>query len=413
MQPLKIAIVSDLHIGLGAISKSLCPEPNKKNKVDLSEFRSKFDVDYIEIFSDFIKKHPITYDYLFILGDITDSGKPEEIDFASKLIVNLSEILNIPLRKVIFIPGNHDVDWSILEDQDRTGVKWSQRYLSFLHDKFCFKDIVRNGVGNILEEPYFSIFSYDDIFIVGYNSAHHDDPHRDHFGLITQKHLDEISKAIEAATVPEDKLKIFLLHHHPFSYDEPVPDDYDRSLLQNSEQLESLLFANNFDMIIHGHKHLPRFKTISIDNEKPIASLCAGSFAKKMSSSWAGAITNQFHIVEIEGRENLIIHGTIWSWGYTRIRGWEKSTKRQAGIEHCEPFGLYLIPGTLEAILEPLIKARLSEKGFAEWSYISNIDTQLKRLRPKQFLRVLDKIAAANGCRRRYEDIENIILLKE
>ena len=415
MTPIKIAIISDVHIGLGARAKDLCPKPSSNNKKDLQVYNKKIDDKYFEKFLSFIEENDLQADYLMISGDLTHKAHPNEVKMASELIENLRIALKVDEKKVVFTPGNHDVDWSILDDEDSTGIRWENRYETLKYNKFLFKNIIDLADGDLCLEPYFSTWSFDDLIVTAYNTSHHDDPFQaNHYGLVDIKHLYKLKEYLKSIELPDGKVRLFLIHHHPVLYSEPFPGDTDFSAMQNAEKLLDILSEFNFDILIHGHRHCPRFRTHSIDGSPPLAILGAGSFSAEFDSRWYGAVNNQFHIVHILDRdpEDLVLQGFVKSWGYTFIRGWEKSTKDYAGIHHIEPFGAYILPHKLREFLRPIIDERFKKSDYIEWKTITSKHPQLKHLRTETVLNVLDSLAPAFKCRRMHDTPEKIILLK-
>jgi len=63
------------------------------------------------------------------------------------------------------------------------------------------------------------------------------------------------------------QLRLFVVHHHPIQYSEPYPDIpafVDFSILSNAGNLHALLRKHNFDILIHGHRHVPKFESHTI-----------------------------------------------------------------------------------------------------------------------------------------------------
>ena len=415
MKPIKIAIISDIHIGLGARAKDLCPKPSSNKRKELQVYNKKFEDNYFERFLSFAKDNDIQADYLMIPGDLTHRSHPNEIKMASELIEKLRIVLKVDETKVVFTPGNHDVDWSILDDGDSTGIRWENRYEIFKHNKFSFKTIIDQADGDLCLEPYFSTWSYDDLFVTAYNTSHHDNPSQaNHYGLVDVTHLNKLKEYLNSIELPSEKARIFLVHHHPVLYSEPFPGDTDFSTMQNAEKLIEVINEFNFDILIHGHRHCPRFRTHSLDGARPLAILGAGSFSAEFDSRWYGVVNNQFHIVYIleRDKDDLVLQGHVSSWGYTYCRGWEESTRDYAGINHIEPFGAYILPHKLKEFLTPIINEHLKKSNYVEWKMITKKHPRLKHVRTDTVLNVLDSLAPVLNCRRMHDTPEKIILLK-
>lgn len=417
MPDIRVAIIGDIHAGLAATAKDLCPQPPADKCTDLSIYNGKHDDDYAAKFADFLSENDIQSDYMLLSGDLTNSAQPDEIHIVSTLIEKISNALDVRNDNIVFVPGNHDVNWKLLDTPDSTGIYWSERYGPFLKDRFQFQSILNNadGDGHVFENPFFSTWSYDDLFIVGYNSAHHDDPDQAlHYGLVDPNHLSALDAHLDSSAISSNKICILLVHHHPIPYSDPSPRIPDFSGMVNSEHLMELLVKYHFDFVVHGHKHWPRFQTYSRDGAKPIGILCTGSFSVELDSRWAGTIRNQFHLVTFEDKDEVddMAKGRVESWSYSYIRGWEKSDHKTSGIPHIEAFGTYLLPSRLEERLRPIIDERFHEVDYIEWSSIVEIAQELKHMRTNRIIEVLDSMAASLNYERQGETPESIILLK-
>ena len=54
-------------------------------------------------------------DFVFVTGDVSHSGQPEEYDRASRFFNRLQDSTSIPKERLFFIPGNHDIDRKRIE----------------------------------------------------------------------------------------------------------------------------------------------------------------------------------------------------------------------------------------------------------------------------------------------------------
>lgn len=404
MKKLNIAVLSDLHIGNGARAKDLCPYENNK----------AVDDDYLSTFIDFIKDNDIHANYLIISGDISDKAQPEEFDKASTLITKITKALKVPKRNIFFVPGNHDVDWTVLNNSDKTGLRATQKYDPIKFKKWVFSKIIGRGRSSLFESPHFTIWDSTDILVVGYNSSWHDDPKLSvHHGLLSNDSLVQLDQHLKMINDLESKLKIFLVHHHPIQYSDPLPDTPDFSAMTNSEYLLDILKSYSFDMLIHGHKHSPRFKTMNIDSGFPLIILCSGSFSCRLDTRWSGHVNNQFHMIEIHGRDEkeLCTYGTVNSWTYLSGHGWRPSEVHN-GIRHKNYFGKYTNPNKLKNFLAPIIKKELKKKDYVLWSAISTKQPELKYLQLDLLISVLKEISNDLEFDLHDEKSENLIILK-
>lgn len=406
MFPVKLAVISDLHIGKSARSKDLCPHTDSK-AID-SDFKSKF--------TEFLGKNLITADYLVIPGDITDNADPNEFELASSFISDIAAKLKVPSDKIIIVPGNHDVNWALLQvnPSDKSGFYYGLRYAPLASADHIFDEILNRGSHNLLDSPHITIWEYGSAIIVGLNSSWHDNPDVSvHHGLVSNETITELEQVLNSLDLESPRLKIFVLHHHPVAYSDPIAHVPEFSMMTNSPNLLKLLQSKHFDLCIHGHKHVPHFESHSLSSGFPLAILAAGSLSAMLDTRWSGCVNNQFHLIHIKGRdsESKSAYGQVESWTYTSASDWTKS-KSHNGIRHLVPFGTYLNPNILSKELELKISSSLATKTFVTWSDITKLNPNYCFLPPDLVINVLDKIKNNVGFDRHGTPPDEIVMTK-
>src|SRR5690606_36797726 len=150
------------------------------------------------------------------------------------------------------------------------------------------------------KSPYFVTCDCPDLQVLCISSAAVDSPDEQmHRGHSDQDALELISE--ELNLWPEDtRPRIAVLDHHAIVQDEPKAQYPDYSNVDNGESLLPILFDRDIDMVLHGHKHFPLFKTYSQNNSSQIALLGAGSFSHKMPTHWEGIVANGIHVINFE-----------------------------------------------------------------------------------------------------------------
>ena len=400
---IKLAVMSDLHVGLAARSKDLCPEPPTNSRKKRAKYNSKIDDTYRQKFVQFIQGEGITADYLVLPGDLTNEAHPKEVELVSIFIMQAADALGVLYDKIVFAPGNHDVDRSVLDPNDSTGVRWEQRYDPMGHSSFHFRTLVDLGKGDVFLPPHFVLWTFDDLLVVAYNSASHDNPleeqHIDH-GLADPVHLEAIRTCLDSIGSSDGRLRLFLVHHHPIDFTNPIPTTPDFSLMTNAENLLSLLHEHGFDLLIHGHKHHPRFETHSTQTYPHLPILCSGSFSIDIDTEWVGTIANQFHLVKVDCRATTgnCIKGKIESWANYHAKGWFPSEESFCGIQHITPFGKYLMPAELDALLEPFISEKLARYDCVLWKHVLNQFPELKYLPVNSAEAAFQRLASKLDC---------------
>lgn len=372
---MKILVISDLHIGMAARAKELCPYPEGFNKDD------KLVSSFIESIKDYTSNYG-NINYVIIPGDITNKSQLTEIQCADTFIRKLSTELRIGIDRFIFVPGNHDVNWSVFEGattKEERSLRKTQKYDSLTNSRVHnFSDIVSN---DLLVAPYLKIWEFGDSVFIGYNSSWHDDAESElHYGAIEQEQLDELDRKLSALHCSSlNKLKFFIAHHHLIQYPNPHPLWKDFSCMQNAQSILRILSKYSYNFVIHGHKHVPYFYSISLNSFPYINLLCAGSYSYEIPTQIAGSVGNVYHIIEFE--DTITCKGKIKTKAYDQIRSIWINSKENHGINHIDSFGNRLEQVDLyeqcKLYLEPLItgnfkKEKDLERAIPDLIYLQN-----------------------------------------
>jgi len=249
--------------------------------------------------------------------------------------------------------------------------------------------------------------------VVAYNSSWDDDPKKaEHRGTIADEHLDELTEYLTSLDLSASKLRVFLVHHHPVQYSDPVNDPPDISIMTNAERLLDILESHRFDLLVHGHKHKPNFRTHIIDSGSPLAILGSGSFSIGLDTRWSGHVSNQFHLLTVDGRDEFAcICGKLESWAYLCGKGWVPS-KPSTGIRHNVPFGTYILPENLKTVLRPMVLAEIDKKGNIGWTEIIAAKPQFRYLPVELVISVLEDLSSELSLKRFGEPPDDIILVR-
>ncbi|MEE4412041.1 metallophosphoesterase, partial [Serratia sp. C2(2)] len=100
---MKILIISDLHVGTTARAKDFCTLNGNASSAITENF--------IDDFRELVENEKINATHLLIAGDITNSGETLEFEIAAERIKEIITILDIDVKNVFFVPGNHDGNW--------------------------------------------------------------------------------------------------------------------------------------------------------------------------------------------------------------------------------------------------------------------------------------------------------------
>lgn len=385
-----IAVISDLHIGPSGRMPDFNPFSTPRGSTD--EFKREFER--------FVTSTNCKADMLIVPGDVTDRGHPDEYKRAEQLIKFVADCLSVDEDRIIIGLGNHDCSWALSQAiaDDTTGLRQKVKFLPIL-DNAWFANKTQTG-GSLTSEPFFTIRELKDTYLVCYNSACWDDfDNKPHHGIAVEEHMIQLAKAIKnnpsASLVP----RICITHHHPLNYSDPRPNQPDFSAMTNAERFLDVLRNASFDLLIHGHKHSPRFGVHQINNSLPLGILCAGSFSRDLDSSWTGVVANQFHMIEIDGRDASSgqLFGAVRSWAL-RLGSWEESNRKYQGMPHISSFGYTLSADDVVARFTHALRPTLDARGYLEPSDFLTAEPKLKYAFAPWYVQVLRRLAIEWGC---------------
>mgnify|MGYP003292254606 CR=1 FL=1 len=102
---IKVAFFSDIHFGKDGRGDFTIPNAG----IGMGELSTEREMG-AELISSLKELAP---EYLFIAGDLTSVGSPEEYYYCERKILEIAEQADIDRNKIIWCTGNHDNDWTI------------------------------------------------------------------------------------------------------------------------------------------------------------------------------------------------------------------------------------------------------------------------------------------------------------
>lgn len=409
---MKIVVLSDLHTGTASIAQDFT----------LGDSQNGVKLRYLEDFQDIVQKESIKADYLIVPGDITHRAEHREFELAASNIQKCADILEVPHSNILFVPGNHDSNWDCekqsIENGEPENLVIASKYRFIANNPF-FKSIENRAVtGSFYEEPYFALWSDEKTNIIGLNSAVFDTfDKQPHHGAIRQADLNKLEATIiEHNLKSSSKVNILILHHHPITHPDLSFETADLSMVQNASQLMELATKYNFNFVVHGHKHIPRFHLVMDAYDHPVNVFCSGSFSARNDDRWFQGVPHAFHVIEVNefcSRFNTP-QGVIKSWFHYTGHGWITSESPN-GIPHKEYFGNRMDKLALTAELERIIKAKFMSNSALKWSEIIQVNPNIKYSPRKLLNQIIEELAIQYNFE--FYDLkspdEQFILIKE
>ncbi|MEI8288166.1 MAG: metallophosphoesterase [Verrucomicrobiota bacterium] len=237
---------------------------------------------------DDIYRQNLTIDLLTFTGDIAFSGKKEEYELANEILFEpLLKRFQVSQKKVVLIPGNHDVDRSLIDAMEESGLRKSLTTSEiaggvFKENKYSSKRLAgyyeflktrsNHPAGQFTHHSQ-SIQGFD-IGVAGLNSAWRCSGDKDRGKLfLTHEQVNIAADALDKCA-----LRIALIHH-PLDWFHPG----------EKEILEDL--KRRFEIILTGHLHT----SVSIEEQ----TTAYNSLFLTVPAIYAGAHGDGYNIYRI------------------------------------------------------------------------------------------------------------------
>lgn len=315
----RVALISDIHFGLLSRTAefSVPGEPIK----DETEGGESLKNSMVTLLKD------KGIEYLFVSGDLTSRGSPQEFSYCERLLLEIAEELGLSKERIILCMGNHDIDWNIANLFDTKKEYQNEFPKELVQEKYkriaasvpVFNMDTIQTPENGCDAPFSGIYENDQfvVFVLNTGWLCTKDQAIRH-GKLKKEQLDWLEAQAEEYKDTK-KWKIVMMHHHPFNYRYPkISEDY--STLEEGSELLELIGKCGFNLVIHGHRHHPRAETHFRSGWKnPITFICAGSFAVNSEHRGYGQIPNTLHILELT-EEIGTLHFS--SYEYSLPMGW-------------------------------------------------------------------------------------------
>ena len=151
------------------------------------------------------------------------------------------------------------------------------------------------------------------LFLAGLNSCVFEDQDS-HYGFVGKKQLQVVKQQL--MDIADETVKIAVLHHHVI----PVKELYefqkgevvmDRSIVRDFSLVEEQLHGLGFDIVLHGHKHVPSLRESSLrsvlvgDQNPKRLIICGAGSVSVADEELPQAVRNQFQILHFERRRRL------------------------------------------------------------------------------------------------------------
>lgn len=249
-----------------------------------------------------LKQTRRTIDAIIVSGDVTYRGSRAGLEALPSLIQELGDCAPNRSDHIVVVPGNHDVHWE-------TDPSTPERYEGFLEiiRSNGYTTPVLEGIDSLdlvgRDSPGPVIQINDEILIAAMNSANYSGVLEDvpnavlaqveslaaesqatralatqlrrlrlhDIARINPDQLNAIVNAIDSGGFQPNAVRFAVMHHQllPISSEEEVKTF---EAFTNLGEIRAFLVANEFDVVLHGHKHTPRvYEDVLRDFDQPHA----------------------------------------------------------------------------------------------------------------------------------------------
>ncbi len=243
MSTVKIVHLSDTHLGNDYVFRSLLRKRAYWNTEDEKLLRN---------LTDAIRK--IGPDYVIHTGDVVNKSTSSNFTHAADRLRTLFENGGVDVkRRVLIIPGNHDVKVLAGNHEYWGRLEGFHHFLKWFFDETDYQSRSANFVVTDLERKLW-IFCLDSTLKEKYQFAE---------GEIGQGQWDWFSSQIETLKKVhldhEQFVKIVALHHHPH----PIRSGGQERFMQLLDAGKAIaeFKRHGVNLVLHGHKHFPHVLT--------------------------------------------------------------------------------------------------------------------------------------------------------
>ena len=323
----RVAVFSDIHFGQMARTHFFTApgemiKGNSRGEVPLGE-------GLISLMKELMPE------YIFIAGDLTSAAEPQEFYYCEKKILEIADQVGVNRDKIICCTGNHDVDWQISKLFNNTKGLFEHEEIVIECRKEKYQKIAASVANVCFEElkspeggpaPFSGIYESIDFVAFILNTSLNCGPNLKYsHGELTEVQLKWLEKQLDCYNQDERK-KIVLMHHHPFNYPYPTLSE-DISQIKEGADFVELAELKGIDLVIHGHRHHPKVKTVSTGGRSVVTYFCAGSLSVNAEHRSDGDIPNTVHFIDIDKEKDYFV---LHNYSYSGTEGWYKTRNSNA-----------------------------------------------------------------------------------
>ncbi|RCH53830.1 hypothetical protein DJ568_14895 [Mucilaginibacter hurinus] len=215
---------------------------------------------YVATFTDTVKKDfPNETLHLLITGDISDSGEKIQFSEAKRLITKIMGDLNIPVERLLLLPGDHDVHRRSLQNETEQRPNRNSHLLNsikFQNFAEFYKDVTLKDFpfDNVIVDHMI----VDSVVFVGFNSNYKINAGGGLGHIPISKFNEEINQLKQS--IDSGKQWVACWHHNlTAGYDNSNNGQWET---ENRQHLLSEIERQEIKLIVSGNEHIMDAKTV-------------------------------------------------------------------------------------------------------------------------------------------------------
>jgi 3',5'-cyclic AMP phosphodiesterase CpdA len=196
-----------------------------------------------------LRQQNLVPELVVVTGDLLDRGSVAGVPMAVRFLEELCAGLGLPRRRMILVPGNHDV----LRDAGPAGryVLFDQIWRGFYGDEW---PRFTSSTPDYHRVHLFDLSDELGVEVVGFNSCEALDPARkQEYGSVGTAQRDRAEQLLEANR-GRSLFRIAAMHHHLESPEGTIRGDY--SVMADAPLTLRWLMRQRFQLVLHGHQHV-------------------------------------------------------------------------------------------------------------------------------------------------------------
>lgn len=263
-------------------------------------------VDDVEYLKEKYNVHP---NAVVVTGDVAEGSVPQEYALARSFFEKLAAKLKLPRERIVIVPGNHDVNWSLCQAARLTSEATERDFDEPYIDKFGnyrgFYNELFKGIFQFDESNLFQVheFRAEKTLIVGFNSCvRESERDEDHYGWIGLEQVHAARARCDEIDADGRWLRIAAMHHNFL-----CGSDLDNENLRDADQIRPALEKGGFHLILHGHRHIAHIEQRKqVQAKAPLTILATGSAG--LDAETLPDHPNQYQIIDIADGNRVTLY---------------------------------------------------------------------------------------------------------